>query len=83
MKVYYFNPNTYGSEFIVMAKSKESAFNSVVKHLFDYWQKPENIKFGFNRDEYMRWALASVENLPEIYSIEEYDENQVIETEIS
>jgi len=82
MKLFYFNPNTYGGEFFVMSKSKESALENLKKYL-----KEESVKEGENEDwykeEYGYWKDATMDSLPFKYTIEEYEEGKIIESEIA
>lgn len=78
MKNYYFNPNNYDLEFIVLANSAEEALNSVKNYL-----KTEGNSSEFYLDEFERWKDTTLENLPTEYSIEEFQIGEVILTERS
>ena len=78
MKLYYFNPNAYGAEFFVMAESEEKAIESLNKYL-ENDEHHRGIKWG---DDYFKGSEKFSKQYPG-YSIEVYEANQVIETEIS
>lgn len=78
MKLYYFNPHNYGAEFFVMAESQEKAIESLNKYLEnneDYC----GIKWG---DDFFK-ASDKWPNLYPGYTIDVYEANQIIESEIS
>jgi hypothetical protein len=76
MKLYYFNPNNYGDEFFVMSSSPDAAKNA----LMDYFNRiPEKDKWHF---EYFIESLKKG-ILPNGFTIEEYEKNVVIKSEIA
>ena len=86
MKLYYFNPNDYGHEWFVVSDSEENAIESLNKHLLEefnrnpsYRNKP--LKWG---DKYFkRKVLPNGVVTRKGYTIDVYEPNQVIESEIS
>ena len=82
LKMYYFNPNTYGTEYITMAKSPEEALENLKKYL-QHETEFEDMETDWYKNEYETWKDATIDNLPEKYAAEEYYEGDVIETEIS
>lgn len=79
MKLFFFNPNDYGAEFSVMSDSEERALECVKEHLLA--EAKENPTYSFYMDKYNEWKDATVDSLPEEYSIEVFEKNSVIETE--
>jgi hypothetical protein len=82
LKMYYFNPNTYGTEYITMAKSPEEALENLKKYL-QHETEFEDLETEWYKGEYDKWKNSTLENLPDKYSLEEFYEDDVIETEIS
>jgi len=77
MKLYYFNPNGYGAEYFVMAKNKDKAYKS----LLDYF-KNEIISTTF-AELYKEELISWEKSMPTGYSLDEYNEGIVIESEIA
>lgn len=65
LKLYFFNPNGYGSEYTTIAESKEQA----LIYLLEYFKKEEDYLY----DEFKDGDLGD-------YTIEEYEEGKIIET---
>ncbi len=86
MKLYYFNPNDYGEEWFVVANSEDEAINHLNKHLLQKFEKnPDGgtkpLKWG---DSYFqKKVLPNGVVLRNGYTIDIYEEGQVVETEIS
>ena len=80
MKLYYFNPNDYGQEYMVCSHSKRDALNSLKEHLKKMSDEDEGYYWG---GEYIRWKNATIYDLPQRYTIDEYEEGQVLDSEIS
>lgn len=86
MKLYYFNPNDYGYEWFVVSDSEENAIKALNKHLIeDFDREPhgwdEPLKWG---DEFFqRKVLPNGVVTQKGYTIDVYEPNQVIESEIS
>ena len=68
MKLYYFNPNDYGSEFFVMSNSKTEAL--------------EQVKNSKHYDSKL-FKDSTIYHLPSKYTIDEYELNQVIRSELA
>lgn len=83
MTLYYFNPNDYGEQYIVMSSSKEEALNSVKESLLKKGNDTTSVLADSYMEDYNEWKDATVDNLPEKYSIKEYIEGEVLQTEIS
>lgn len=85
MKLYYFNPNNYGAEYFVCSESKEMAFKSLLNFLRK--KVDDDIKNNFIADYDIRkldmFLSCSSKELPVEYTLEEYEPNTVIHTEIS
>lgn len=73
--MYYFNPNDYGEQFMVVSNSKEEAFNSVIKHI------KEEIEIS-PTNYYNDWLESTVDTLPNGYTIDIYNIGDVLSTEI-
>ena len=83
MKLYYFNPNNYGTEYFVMAESLFLAHLSLTIHLNNK-AKESNYECYYN-DELDKWANVDVNDLstyPEGYTIDVKEANEIIESEI-
>ena len=76
MKLYYFNPNGYGSEYFVMAKNKDKAYKSLLNY---FKNKTEGTFAEHYKEELIKWTA----NFPLGYSLEEYSKGIVIESEIA
>lgn len=91
MKMFHFNANNFDVEFTTLAESPEEALENVKFHLksnFDKWKK--NFKTDDDdsytilvQEEYELWKNATVDNLPNQYTIDVYESGQVLETEVS
>ena len=84
MKLYHFNPNTYGREWFVMSDSEENAIKTLNQHLLDDFNKnPFNNES--NGDKPLQWDddyfKPRYDNKG--YTIDVYDANQIIESEIA
>ena len=89
MKLYYFNPCDYGSEYFVMASSKMNA----IMHLLLYFR--QQIKNGdfpthaqYDYDQWNKVPLSDNDeeidnNLPDKFRIDVYETGEVIESEIT
>lgn len=84
MKLYYFNPNNFGLEWFVMSDSEENAIKALNEHLRnEFLNNPlSNLEAG---DEPLQWGDEYFKPSPysKGYTIDVYDINQVVETEIS
>lgn len=76
MKLYYFNPNDYDMEYFVMSDCEENAIKSLNEHLIKEF---ENSVLKTEKDKPSQWGDWSFRG----YTIEVYEANQVIESEIS
>ncbi len=81
MKLYYFNPNTYGAEAFVCAESKEQAKEYLSKTRKKEGESPDNIDCILNqlRNE----ALDNMLNLVGKYTLDEFEPGKVVFAEIS
>ena len=70
MKNYFFNPHDYGGHFTVLASSKEEALKSLQAYM-------KTIKYWRRKD----WKNATVDNLPNEFTIEVYEEGEVVRGE--
>ena len=80
--LYYFNPNTYGSEYFVMEESKEAALKSL-RNFFKEMTKDAD--YGeFYAEDIDIWSKVDAndpETYPMKYTIEEYGKGHVINSE--
>lgn len=77
MKLYFFNPNDYGNEYMVMSDSKEKALDSVKEYLF---KDVKESGFKSSIKLYNKWKDVTIDNLPDEYSIDEFENDVVINT---
>jgi len=75
MKLYYFDPETYGDQFFVMAKNKQAA----IKHVLNYLES--NFK-DLNFPNHYKEAWVKIK-AGDTFVIKEFEEGEVIESEIS
>lgn len=87
MKLYFFNPNDYGAEYSVLASNKKDAIAFLIQYFKNNIaieeEKIKNGKEGFpngGRSDLSMWENASPNNLPDSYTIDEYEEGKIIET---
>ena len=88
MKLYYFNPNNYDLEFFVMAESKEDARQSLLKYLKEKINEEikNNTKYSFYDNYLKKWEKVDIEDkstYPNKYTLDIYEPNMVIESEIA
>lgn len=78
MKLYYINPHGYGQQYFVMAACKRQALTAVKQFI------KEDAKYEWQVEDYKRdWEEATVDNLPDEYTIDEYGDCEVIQSEIA
>lgn len=72
MKIYKFEPNDYSEHFTILASSSEEALNVLLSYMntTKYYQRH-------------KWVGATINSLPEKYSIKEYGKGEVIQAENS
>lgn len=87
MKLYYFNPNNWGTQYFVMAENKIEAH----EYLLQYFErliddpKEKNHKH-LNKAVLKRWQKVNPENpntFPDDYKLDEFKKGQIIESEIA
>jgi hypothetical protein len=87
MKLYYFNPNDWGEEFIVMAESKIDAHAHLLNHFRNKISNPlYDSEISWYTEKLEIWENVNPldkSTYPPNYSIDEYEKGSVIETEIS
>lgn len=97
MKLYYFNPNSYGQEFFVMSSSPVEAHKALVDYLkaeldkeikayANYWDESDEECSYFYGDYLNMFKDINPEDpttFPNQYTLEVIEENWVIQTEIS
>lgn len=82
MKLYHFNPNSYGQEWFVMSDSQENAIKALNEHLLNEFNKNE---FNDPDDQPLQWGddYFKPKYGEKGYTIDVYEPNQVIESEIA
>jgi hypothetical protein len=89
MKLYYFNPNDHGLQFFVLSDSEENAIKALNEYLIKRFE--ENPTFFSNtKNKPLRWGDPYFQG-KEVngavwrkgYTIDVYEHNQVIESEIA
>lgn len=89
LAMYYFNPNDYGEQYMVLAKSGEEAFNSVIEHIkkeIEHDKTKPWAEAGIGNafsGYYDKWLKATFDKLPSGYTIEVFNIGEVLATEIS
>jgi hypothetical protein len=89
MKLYHLNPNNWGVEYYVMSDSPENAFKAIREHQRKDMEneaekcKDSDFKLAYYKDVYEAWDSVTFDKLPTGYTLDEYDVNEVIETEIA
>ena len=85
MKMYYYNPNDYGSEYFVMAESKTQAHQYLIKYLKEMLLKEKDFKLYYQEDLKL-WKTVNpldATTFPKRYTLDEYEVGSVVHTEIS
>jgi len=87
MKMYQIEPNDWELGWCVMANSPEDALQYLKDHLKKDADKEANDEyaehFTTDRDLFEEWKNATLDNLPNQYSIKEYNEGEMMEYENS
>jgi hypothetical protein len=78
MKLYHIKPKSYGDEFFVMSKSLEKAKEAILKHILNSEDYAD-----YYADEFDYYKKGFAKNVLEDHLIEEYSEDQVVESEIA
>lgn len=86
LKMYYFNPNNYGAEYFTIAPNSETALNNVKSFLLKKASIGEGDKqycyTNLYTNDYNVWKDATITNLPSGYTIDEYKNGDVVESEL-
>ena len=84
MKLYHFNPNDYGIECFVMSDSEEGAINALNEHLKNEFLKNPLVATDYGAEP-LQWGDKYFQptKFDKGYSIDVYEPNQVIESEIA
>lgn len=84
-KMYHINPNNWDLEWHVAATSASDALFSLQHHLkklADAEARREK-PFQNHRNRFNKWKSARTDKLPDGYTIEEYNINQILEGEVA
>lgn len=85
MKLYVFEPNDYGVGYYTMAASKEEA----VKYLIEYLEKVEkqlqasSAQLNLDIERWKEVDVNTPDSFPKHYTLEEYEEGEVVKYEWS
>lgn len=89
VSMFYFNPNDYGEEYILCSTSKEAALNTLI----NWFKSGEERNYGRGLPfddgkthmdyEYEKWKKATVNNLPDKYTIDIYRVGEVLRSELA
>jgi hypothetical protein len=104
LKMYYFNPNTYGEEYFTIALNEDKALEYLKEYLYDMANleedDPDFCYVDIHKETYNEWKDITIDDLkmdldsrpkpvPELYyhsfkyTIEEYEEGDVVRTELA
>lgn len=87
MKLYHFNPNTYGAEYFVIAIDKYEAFISFINHLDEKIRDPnEKCYADMHKETLELWKKVNPldsKTFPMKYTLDEYEAGHVIQSEIA
>ena len=75
MKMFYFDPEGYGQEYFVVAKTEAEAIKYVLKYLQDLIDTNKNLFTGEYKREYKRIEQGK-------YKIRMFEQGQVLQSEI-
>ena len=76
MKLYYFDPNTYGMEYFTVASSEEDAIQSLNK----FFEECEYPREGWGKNSPpLYWGHEQLKN----YTIKVFNPGEIVQTEIS
>lgn len=85
MKLYYFNPNSWGAEYFVTSSSKNEAHVSLLNHLKK--RSEEDKCYGqFYKEDLEEWQKVDINNpdtFPKGYTLDVIEPNTIVQTEIS
>lgn len=69
MKMYIFEPESFGQQYQVLAALPQNALSYLIFHL-----EEESKKGQYEMDKYFEWKNSLVDNLPNGYTIHGYEE---------
>jgi hypothetical protein len=86
LKMYYFNPNTYGDEYFTIASNKEEALKNILNFIQNKIDKSsfEVAKNSYIND-YNTWSSVNPNDpstFPDLYTLDVYENGGVIQSEI-
>ncbi len=79
IKMYYFKPNDYDAEYIVMAENKTKAYEYLMKKL----KNDVDNNISFTKEKLNKWVNVNPldnKTFPDKYTLEEHELGSVIET---
>jgi hypothetical protein len=87
LKMYHINPRDWGMNWYICAVSKQAALDTLVKRFRENAEKEAQDPHSFivvdARKLYKVWSKATLQNLPQKYTIDEYGEGGIIESDVS
>jgi hypothetical protein len=86
LKMYYFNPNTYGEEYFTIASTKEEALKNILNFIQTKINK-STFEFAKNSyiNDYKTWSSVNPNDpstFPDLYTLDVYENGGVIQSEI-
>jgi len=87
MKLYHFNHNGYGEEFYVMAENRVEAHKSLLRHLQNKIDDPNNKVYkDMYEDDLEMWKNVNPlipDSFPGTFTLDEHEVGDVIQSEIA
>ena len=85
MKLFFFNNNTYGICYTVMAESRDEAIHNLKVHLKRQEESWHDKNYDYAKDDEIRKgrAVGNFNTKEDQFVIEEYGSGEIIETEYS
>ena len=87
LKMYHINPRDWGMNWYICATSKQAALDTLINHLKNVADKEASDEiacfYTSGREMYTKWVNATRKKLPKKYTIDEYEEGGIIESEVS
>lgn len=83
MKMYIFDPISYGEYYIVMSDSSENALVAIKKHIKDIMNNSDDKHKLFYKNYFSAWEDVTINNLPKDYRIIEKNINEIFQGEYS
>lgn len=82
MKLYHFNPNTWGQEYFIMSDSEKNAIKALDEYLTKQHQRNSEFYKANGFKPYKLYLWRHMKKWKK-YTIDVYEANQVIHSEVS